>query len=116
MVHGIVIPIDKALPKAEIENILIQGEVSAIFFEEKYIDTIKEIQKDVSFLEYLICFNNVYDNSIKSFDSLLELGNLQLKKNDTSFIDSKIDNNATNILLFTSRDYIKFQSSNAFTS
>lgn len=102
VVLGIVVPIDKALPKIEIENILVQSEATAIFFDEKYIDTMKEIKKDNPYLKYLICFENISDGDVKSFDSLIELGNSQLKKGNTSFIDSKLDNDAMNMMLFTS--------------
>ena len=99
---GIVVPIDKALPKIEIENILVQSEAAAIFFDEKYIETMKEIKKDDPLLKYLICFSDTRDNSIKSLDSLLELGNSLLEKKDTSFIDSNVDNDVMNMMLFTS--------------
>lgn len=99
---GVVVPLDKALPKTEIENILMQSEASAIFFDEKYTEAIKEIRSNLPSLEHLISFGNTTDNSVKSFNSLIELGDMQLKKGDTSFIDSTVDNDAMNMMLFTS--------------
>jgi len=102
VVHGIVVPIDKALPKIEIKNIVVEGGSSAIFFEEKYTDTMKEIQQEVPSLQHLFCFTETNDSSIKSLNSLLKLGESLLEKNDTSFINSTIDNDALSVMLFTS--------------
>lgn len=115
MAFGTIVPIDKALPKPEIENILVQSEATAILFAEKYVGIMKEIKEEVNTLELLICLDEVSDSEIKSFDSLIKLGNSYLEKNDKEFIESDINNEEMNMLLFTSRNYLKFKSSNAFT-
>ena len=43
---GIVVPLDKALPDNEIENLINRSEVEAIFYSEKYNDIMNKLQKE----------------------------------------------------------------------
>ena len=42
---GVVVPLDKALPENEIESLIIRSEVEAIFYSNKYDETMAKIQK-----------------------------------------------------------------------
>ena len=91
---GIVVPIDKALPANEIENLINQSNAEAVFFDEKYTEYIKNMK--VPSLKHSICFENA------SFDNLINTGKELLKNNAKSFINAEIDDKAMNIILFTS--------------
>ena len=42
---GIVVPLDKSLPENELENLIKRSEINAIFFDEKYKETLNAISK-----------------------------------------------------------------------
>jgi len=98
---GVVVPIDKALPAMEIENILRTSEAEAVIFENKYIDTIKQIKeyKNIS-LKYLISMDKNED--VFSIDELINKGHLLISEGNKTFIEAKIDNKEMSMLLFTS--------------
>ncbi len=101
---GAVVPLDKTLPENELENLVKRSEVNAIFFDEKYEDIIKNIsQKDDNNLQILISMGEVKNKeSVYSQSKLLEKGKELINNGNRDFIDSNIDENAMNILLFTS--------------
>jgi len=93
---GIVVPIDKALPKGEIENLLKISECEAVLFEYKYEEVMSEIkEKNNTIIKH-------YINFIESMQSLIKSGNELINKGEKSFVDAKIDNKAVSSLLFTS--------------
>jgi long-chain acyl-CoA synthetase len=97
---GVVVPIDKALPQNEIQNIIEKSGATAIFFEEKYIDKILEIQKNIPSLETLISFKP-NDTATFIYD-LVKKGNDLLNAGNNSFLNAEIDNKAMAMMLFTS--------------
>lgn len=101
---GVIVPIDKALPQNEIENILVQSEAEAIFFDGKYTETLKSIKYNGNTsLKHLVCFDEtIKDNDVMNFSTLLDLGNSLIENGMTHFIDAEIDNKELSILLFTS--------------
>ena len=100
---GIVVPIDKALPANEIENLIEKSEAEAIFFDYKYLDKIKEIKgKNISNLKYCVCFTAVESKTVESFDNLLNHGRNLLESGDKSFVEAKINPEECNMLIFTS--------------
>lgn len=99
---GIAVPIDKALPKAEIQNLLKLSEADCVLFDEKHLENIKEIKNNKSTsLKYFVSFGEK-DDDIFSIYSLIETGKELLTNGNTDFVNAKIDNNAMNMLLFTS--------------
>ena len=99
---GTIVPMDKAIPTIEIENILAQSAPKAIICEAKYVDILKSLQ-DKYGLKYIICMEAQEDvDGVLSFDKLLEKGQKLLEKGDTSFLNAKIDNTEPRIMLFTS--------------
>ena len=42
---GIVVPLDRALPANEIENLMIRSEVEAIFYSNKYNEIMEDVKK-----------------------------------------------------------------------
>lgn len=99
---GTIVPIDKAIPTIEIENILAQSSPKAIICEAKYVDILKSLQEKYG-IKYIICMEAKNDeNGVLSFDKLLEKGKKLIESGDTSFLTTDIDNTSPRIILFTS--------------
>lgn len=100
---GVVVPLDKELPVVEVANLLTRSNASAIIFSGKYEKEMRQISKLVSSVEYFINMDiEQEDQCIHSFGQLLSKGRDLLENGDHSFIDSKINAEEMNILLFTS--------------
>lgn len=95
------VPLDKDLQVDELENSLIRSKTDAIYFDEKYIEKIEEIKNrnNTNVKEY-ICMSKLagYDD----IHTLKEEGQKLLEEGNKEYISAKIDENAMNILLFTS--------------
>ena len=89
---NIVIPIDKSLPKEEIQTIINRARIEAVFCSRKYEKTLEEIKKNNEFIKYIISFDG--DTEI-SFSSLIEKGN-------SDFINTNINENNICSIFFTS--------------
>ena len=100
---GIVVPLDKTLPENELESLIKRSSVEAIFFDEKYEETIKNIsEKNDNNLKTLITMGTSDNKDILIFNELLQKGMKCLENGEKKFVDCKIDENAMSILLFTS--------------
>lgn len=99
---GTIVPMDKAIPTIEIENILMQANPKAIICEEKYVETLKSLQEKYG-IKYIISMDAENDkDDVLSFDKLIKKGNQLLKSGNTEFFDSSINNTEPRIILFTS--------------
>jgi len=102
LLGGIVsIPLDKDLQIDELENSLIRSKADAIYFDEKYIEKIEKIKsRNTTNVKKYICMSKMagYDDIY----SLKEEGQKLLEEGNKEYISAKIDENAMNILLFTS--------------
>ena len=96
---GISVPLDKGLTEAEIETSLIKSKADAIIYEKGYEQTIEKI-KDKTNVKELICMDD--DTAHTKMSDIIEEGKKAIKEGKREYIDSKIDNDAMNILLFTS--------------
>src|SRR5699024_2389884 len=57
---GVVVPLDKSLPKRELEILIERSEIEAIFYSKKYEDILKEIKKNQNNkLRYLISMDSI---------------------------------------------------------
>ncbi len=102
LLGGIVsIPLDKELQIDELENCLIRSKADVLVFDEKYIDNIEEIKKrgNTNLKDY-ICMSK--QDGYKSILELRKQGEELLDSGNKKYIDTKIDNDKMNILLFTS--------------
>lgn len=101
---GVIVPLDKSLPKNEIELSIKRAKVTTIVCEEKYLKDIKEIIKAGNTdLKHIVCMDEVQDKEVILMKDLLEKGKeLVEKKNDKRFVDAKIDNNKMATIIFTS--------------
>ena len=101
---GIVVPLDKALPKKELESLIQRSEVEAIFFSTKFENTLKEIkQNGNNKLKYLISMDKEKTNeSVYLQKELIDSGKKLLEKGNTEFTKAKINPEEMSIMLFTS--------------
>ncbi len=102
LLGGIVsVPLDKDLQYDELESSLIRSKANCIIFDEKLKDEISEIKKNgnTNLTEY-ICMSEL--SGYRSFKELMKKGEELIEEGNTDFINSKIDENIMNILLFTS--------------
>ena len=101
---GVVVPLDKALPDNEIENLIIRSEVEAIFYSQKYTEIINEIkEKNNTNIKYFISMDLEKDtDGIYSQKELINKGKNLLEYGNTEFLDAEIDNKTMASMLFTS--------------
>ncbi len=101
---GVVVPLDKALPNNEIENLIIRSEVEAIFYSKKYDEVMNKIKlQGNTNVKYFISMDlEKEENDIHSQKELIKEGKKLLEEGNRDFLDSKIDNEKMGIMLFTS--------------
>ena len=100
---GIIVPLDKELPTNEIDLLIDRSKADAIIYSGNVKEKIELLNKKDSSLKYFISMDADQDNgNILSFDLLLKKGHELLKEGNREFIDASIDENAMNMLLFTS--------------
>ena len=95
------VPLDKDLQLKELENSLIRSKANAIVFDPKLKDKIEQIKKEnkTQITEY-ICMEK--QEGYKNIQELLKNGKKLVEEGNTEFIENKVDENAMNVLLFTS--------------
>lgn len=101
---GIVVPLDKELSPVEIENLIIEAEVTAVIFGKKFENTFKEMKnKGTTNLELLISFDSEENTEdVLSWKKLIEEGKNQVAQGDRQFLDAEIIADEMSVLLFTS--------------
>lgn len=101
---GVVVPLDKSLPENELKSLIQRSNVDAIFYSNKYEDRLKRIieSKEVN-LKYLINMDlEKINDGVYSEYELIEDGMKLLKEGNREFLNSKINPEEMNIMLFTS--------------
>lgn len=98
---GIVVPLDKGLPNKEIESLLQRSYADAVIFDEKYIDVMKEIEKNktTNVIHFICMDKNEYFTSLKE---LIEEGRNLLNNGYEEFTKAEINNEEMSVILFTS--------------
>lgn len=100
---GIVVPLDKELPQNEIENCLVRSHADAVIFSSSVSKNIENISKNITTCKYYINMDLDEDaNGQVSYGRLLKKGYELLAQGSREFLDATIDNEAMDILLFTS--------------
>ncbi len=99
----IIVPLDKALPDNEIENLVTRSEAEVAIFDKKYVEVMKKLKKDTNVnLQMLICMDNIKDENIEKFSELLRRGEELLKNGDERYEKVEINPEKMSIMLFTS--------------
>lgn len=100
---GVVVPLDKGLPAQEIEDSIIRSESEVIIFDKKYVDIVNEIKnKKNTKIQSFICMQDIEDKSFKTINDIIKIGENVFLKGNRDFFNLDIDNDKTNIILFTS--------------
>jgi long-chain acyl-CoA synthetase len=101
---GIVVPLDRALPNNEIENLIIRSEVEAIFYSSKYDEVMNKIKENNNTkIKYFISMDLEQEkNGVYSQKELIKKGKKLLDDGNREFLDAKINNEEMSIMLFTS--------------
>lgn len=101
---GVVVPLDKSLPENELKSLIQRSNVDAIFYSNKYEDRLKRIiESKEANLKYLINMDlEKINDGVYSEYELIEEGMKLLKDGNREFLDSKINPEEMNIMLFTS--------------
>ena len=99
----IVVPMDKALPDNEIENLIRRSESEVVICDKKYIDNLERIKtENTNNLKTIICTEEIEDNRIIKIEDLLKKGKELIENGDTKYENIEIDENEMSIMLFTS--------------
>lgn len=100
---GIVVPLDRELPAIEVENLLIRSGASAVIFSDKHAKDMRNIAGALPSVEFFINMDAEEDeNGFLAFNKLVATGRDLLEEGDHTYIDIPVDNEAFNILIFTS--------------
>ena len=100
---GIVVPLDKQLPKQEIESCIKRARVSAIIYSGKLEEIIEEITNKNSTIQYCIGMDLQENNEKKySLKRLIQIGKEEIKKGNKAFINTEIEEEEMAEILFTS--------------
>lgn len=95
---GVVVPIDKSLPKIEINRIVEKSKVEVLICSKKYENILKELN-----IKYIISMDlEESNNYIFSLKQLINQGKHLIKFGDNSFLESKINNDELGFIYFTS--------------
>lgn len=95
------VPLDKDLQLEELERSLIRSKADAVIFDPKLKDLLEEIKrKDLTNLKEFICMDKI--DGYKDVRDMAEEGKKKLQSGYRKFVNYEIDENAMNILLFTS--------------
>ena len=99
---GIVVPLDRLLPKQEIVRCLERAHVSAVVYSDKLKDVIEEIAQENSTIEMFIGMDRKEsDGKFVSYAELLKEGNNLLEQGNREFLDAKINIEDISEILFT---------------
>ena len=101
---GIIVPLDRALPGNEIENLILRSEVEAIFYSSKYDETMNRLkaQKNTNVKYFISMDLEKEENGVYSQKELIEQGKKLLEEGNTEFLNAEIDAEKMSIMLFTS--------------
>ena len=100
---GIVVPLDRELPLAEIENLLVRSDASAILFSGKHEKDMRHLAAVLPSIKYFINMDSEEDDGrFLSLKNLIRKGTALLEQGNRSFLDAPVEPSAFNILIFTS--------------
>ena len=99
----IIVPLDKALPDNEIENLVKRSGAEVVVFDKKYTDIMLKIKNDKETdVNTLIDMDNGETDGVEKYSEIIKNGYELLEKGSTKYNDLKIDKDEMSILLFTS--------------
>ena len=100
----VVVPLDKALPEGEIQNLVEISKADAVIYENKYANTFEKI-KDSGLTNLKIFINmdlSEHENEILSYEQLVKQGKELLEKGNDVYKNIEVNPEKMSVLLFTS--------------
>ncbi len=99
----IIVPLDKALPDNEIENLVTRSEAEVAIFDKKYIEVMKKLKNNTNVnLKMLVCMDDIKDDGMEEFSQLIQKGEELVKNGDDRYEKVEINPEKMSIMLFTS--------------
>ena len=101
---GVVVPLDKELGAAELEQLIQEANVECAIFSQKYEKIFREmLESGETKLKYLISMDaEVSDENRLSLREIIEAGKVLIGNGNRAFLDAQIERDAMSIILFTS--------------
>ena len=100
---GIVVPLDKELPKVEIASLLNRSFSDCIIYSASKQSVIDEIRDQIPTVKHFISMDDIPEtDAVLSFWKMMDRGRKLLESGDRLFLDAPIDAETMTILLFTS--------------
>lgn len=101
---GVVVPLDKELSEKELEQLVIDAEVSAVIFGEKYEGMFREMKASgKTGLKILVNFNaEEHGQEVLSWKQLIAEGKDLVAQGDRQFLDAEVPGDEMRIILYTS--------------
>ncbi|MDY6038579.1 MAG: AMP-binding protein [Eubacterium sp.] len=100
---GVIVPLDKNLPKDELKNLIKRSHVEAIVYSRKMEKTISELFDNPGELKYFISMSDKeHGDKTLSIGKLIDEGNVLLREGFRDFVDAEINPDEMSTLLFTS--------------
>lgn len=101
---GIVVPLDKELAARDLEQLVIDAEVSCVLFDKKYETMFKEMRASgKTELEILVNLDTEeHSEEVLSWKQLIAEGKDLLAQGDRQFLDAEIKGDEMSVLLYTS--------------
>jgi len=100
---GVVVPLDRELPEAELTNLAQRAHLSAIVYSAKVEKRLFKALEKVEGLEYRISMDaEKSEDGILSMKELVEKGRDLVRRGNRQYIDAPIDPDVMSILLYTS--------------
>lgn len=101
---GVVVPLDKELSASELEQLIIDAEVSCVIFGKKYENMFREMKAaGKTQLKVLVSFDEKeHTEDVLSWRALIEEGKHLIGQGDRQFLDAEIRGDDMSVLLYTS--------------
>ena len=100
---GIIVPLDKGLPEAEIELSLKRSGAELIVFDKEYEEMISGIvDKSTTNLKEAICMYQSENAKFKTIEDVKKIGKIELENGNREYIDAEINNKEVAAIIFTS--------------
>lgn len=100
---GVLVPLDKGLPEAEIELSLKRSKAEVIVFDKEYEEIIKRIvDNGQTSLTKCICMTDTVVEEFTTIDAVKKIGREELAKGNTEYLNAEIDNKKMAAIIFTS--------------
>lgn len=100
---GVLVPLDKGLPEAEIELSLRRSKAEVIVFDKEYEETINRIlQSGTTSLNKCICMTDTDIEGFTTIEAVEKIGKDELAKGNNEYLNAEIDCKKMAAIIFTS--------------